>query len=281
MKKLIISVLALAAASIIFWSCNKNNTMEFEKIDYSKVIRSAAATDTTSGYCSVNILLHFPSKFKSTEVLEKIQQQILTYSFDSSYTNYTGKQAVDSFAISTFDNYTYFINEAIKRKVSKDNLALLHNEEWKMNTLVLYNDNGILSYELNRYSFAGGAHGMETTQFLVFDLNTGNKLTEHDVFVEGFEPKMADLLKKQLMFDNGFENEEHMLTSGYFSAENIAPNGNFSLTEEGITYIFNPYEIGAYSLGQTEITVPFAKIKSVLKKDSPIQALIEAKPEKE
>lgn len=254
--------------------------MEFEKIDYSKVIRSAAAQDSTSGHCSISILLHYPSKFKNSEVLEKVQAQILTYSFDSSYTNFTGKQAVDSFAISTFDNYTYFINEALKRKVSLKNPVVFHNEEWKMNTMILYNDNDILSYELNRYSFTGGAHGMESTQYLVFDLTTGNKITEHDIFIDGFEPKLADLLKKQLMFDNGFESEEQMLTSGYFSAENITPNGNFSLTNEGITYIYNPYEIGAYSLGQTEITIPFAKLLSVIKPESPIKALLEAKPEK-
>lgn len=276
MKKLILSALGIITASIFFLSCNQNQSLEFERLNYTKVIRSSLSKDTTSGYCAVDLLLLYPSKFGNDEILKKIQQEILTYSFDSSYSNYTGRQAVDSFAISTFDSFTYFINEAVKRKIHINNPAVLHNERWEMNTMVLYNEKGILSYELDRYSFAGGAHGMEATQFLVFDLKTGNKLKERDIFEEGFEPKLADMLKKQIMFENGFESEEQMLMNGYFSAENIVPNGNFSVSEEGITYLFNPYEIGAYALGATEVTIPFAKIKFVLKKESPIAELINA-----
>lgn len=279
MKKLIISGLSLTLSCILFISCNNNRSVEFERIGFTKVIKSSLSTDTTNGHCCVDLLLLYPSNFGEKEALKNIQQQILTYAFDSTYAKYTGKQAVDSFATRTFDDYTYFINEAARRHIIKGNRAVLHNEHWEMTTMVLYNDKGILSYELDRYSFAGGAHGMEATQYLVFDLKTGKKIKEQDIFEEGFEPKIIDLLKKQIMFDNGFESEEQMLNNGYFAAENIRPNGNFYISEEGITYIFNPYEIGAYSLGATEVTIPFRKIRSALKANSPIQKVIAAAPQ--
>jgi hypothetical protein len=249
--------------------------MEFETEDFTKTIQSSYAKDTSNGHCLVDIQFLYPVKFGKSEILKKVQQQILTYAFDSTYANYTGKQAVDSFAARTFDDYNFFIEDAFKRGGNENNPLVLHNEKWQMNTIILYNDNAILSYELDRYSEAGGAHGSESTQFMVFDLKTGKKLTERDIFEEGFEPKLADLLKKQIMFDNGFETMDQMLNNGYFMAENIVPNGNFSISEEGITYTYNPIEIGANSLGETEVTIPFAKIKNVLKKESPIKAILE------
>jgi hypothetical protein len=275
MKKLAISVLAIIPFVFLFNSC-KQKSIDFDKVDYKKVVRSPLAKDTAMGHCSVDIQLLYPSKFSDKEVLAKVQQQIITYCFDSTYAKYNGKQAVDVFAKSTFDNYTDFINTAIK--ANKDNInnrLVFHNETWRMNTVILYNDKDILSYELDRYSETGGAHGSESTQYLVFDLNTGKKLTQHDIFEEGFEPKVADLLKKQIMADKGFESEEQMLNNGYFFAENITPNGNFSVSEQGITFVFNPYEIAAYSLGQTEVTIPFQKLKSCLKKNSPIESLLQ------
>jgi hypothetical protein len=80
-------------------------------------------------------------------------------------------------------------------------------------------------------------------------------------------------MKKQIMADNGFESEEQMINEGYFFAENILPNGNFVVSEDGITYVFNTNEIAVYSMGSTEVTVPFNKLKSVLKKKSPIAFL--------
>jgi len=252
MKKLAISTLAIISLIFLFSSCKKKS-LEFDKVDFKKTIHSPLAKDTAVGNCTIDIQFLFPARFSDNDVLKKVQQQILTYSFDSTYAKYTtGKQAVDVFTKSTFDNYTDFINTALK--ANKDNInnrLVFHNENWRMNTVILYNDKDIVSYELDRFSETGGAHGTEATQYLVFDLNTGKKLTQHDIFEEGFEPKVSDLLKKQIMADKGFESEEQMLNSGYFFAENITPNGNFSVSEQGITFVFNPYEIAAYSLGQT------------------------------
>jgi hypothetical protein len=76
------------------------------------------------------------------------------------------------------------------------------------------------------------------------------------------------------MLDNGFESEEQMINNGYFFAMNIVPNHNFNVTENGISYVFNPDEIAVYSMGQTEVLIPFNKLKSCLKKDSPIEELL-------
>ena len=47
--------------------------------------------------------------------------------------------------------------------------------------------------------------------------------------------------------------------------DEISPNGNFSVGENGVTFIFNQYEIAAYAFGVIEITIPADEIKPFLK----------------
>ena len=57
--------------------------------------------------------------------------------------------------------------------------------------------------------------------------------------------------------------------------DSIKPNGNFYITDESINYVFNPYEIAPYYMGQTEVTIPFSRIKDLLKPNSIIGYLVE------
>jgi hypothetical protein len=54
--------------------------------------------------------------------------------------------------------------------------------------------------------------------------------------------------------------------------ENIVPNGNFYITHESINYVFNPYDIAPYAVGQTEIDILFADLKEILKPNGVISS---------
>lgn len=43
------------------------------------------------------------------------------------------------------------------------------------------------------------------------------------------------------------------------------PNGNFAVSEEGVTWTYNPYEIAPYSMGIIDLTVTWADLKPYLK----------------
>ena len=71
------------------------------------------------------------------------------------------------------------------------------------------------------------------------------------------------------------ENPKDLENIGFFSVEEIFPNGNFLVDEDGITYTFNEYEIAAYVVRETNVFLPYAEILYLLKKDSPIAKLID------
>ena len=61
---------------------------------------------------------------------------------------------------------------------------------------------------------------------------------------------------------------------GYFDTEDIMATENFYLTDTGICWVYNPYEIACYATGQTSIEIPFKEIDSYILPDSPVRRLI-------
>ena len=54
--------------------------------------------------------------------------------------------------------------------------------------------------------------------------------------------------------------------------KDIEPNGNFKVSDEGVIYIYGPYEIGPYYLGSIEVTVPWEELGTLVY-DGPTEIL--------
>ena len=57
---------------------------------------------------------------------------------------------------------------------------------------------------------------------------------------------------------------DSLLEKGFFNIEDIVPNNNFYLNEEGIHYAFNQYEIAPYVMGEINVTVPYSDLEDIL-----------------
>ena len=111
------------------------------------------------------------------------------------------------------------------------------------------------SYIVNLTDYTGGAHSNSTTRAFVFDLNDGNLVTLDDLFVPDFNDILTDILNQHVAESVSEEDLEAMFESP------ISPTGNYILTSDSITFIYNPYEIGPYSIGTPSITVPIKEFK--------------------
>ena len=98
---------------------------------------------------------------------------------------------------------------------------------------------------------------MDAKTAVTFSLSTGEEVTESDLFIEGYENKLTEALRRNLLVSIP---DQSML----FETE-IFPGGDFYLTSEGITYIYQRYEVGPYVIGIVEVTVPWNEIKDILK----------------
>ena len=117
----------------------------------------------------------------------------------------------------------------------------------------------LLSYDVFSYSFQGGAHGLSGHEALLFDLSDGRLLTENDFFIPGFRDEMSALLTARL-----YESMDDADAYDALFTKDIEPNGNFRVSQEGVTYVYNPYSIGPYYLGIVEVTVPWEEVEPLL-----------------
>lgn len=116
------------------------------------------------------------------------------------------------------------------------------------------------TYAVAYNDYTGGAHGMNALVCNVFDLTTGETVSEADLFAEGWQDGVSALLKTALDAFLAAQEEGEDLVFGA-----PAPNGNFSVSEEGVTWTYNPYEIAPYSMGAIELTVRWSDLKTYLK----------------
>ena len=116
------------------------------------------------------------------------------------------------------------------------------------------------TYAVAYNDYTGGAHGMNALVCNVFDLTTGETVSEADLFAEGWQDGVSALLKTALDAFLAAQEEGEDLVFGA-----PAPNGNFSVSEEGVTWTYNPYEIAPYAMGSVELSVRWPDLKPYLK----------------
>ena len=118
------------------------------------------------------------------------------------------------------------------------------------------------NYLITYYSYRGGAHGIQTVSQLVFDKETGEIVTENQLFAEGFTEPVSELMRASIKTE--FEAEDPELLQ-LVEMDFVVPNGNFSVGANGIQWVFQPYEAGPYALGIVTASVSWKELKPYLK----------------
>lgn len=182
-----------------------------------------------------------------------LQESIISALFGSEFADYSTKKVLRVYADSSFVEYEKVYEEIYDHAECTIDNAQICNFETHVKGWVLYCDSNILSYQRELYTYTGGAHGMNTKTNYVFDIKTGKRLTEEDIFGQGFERKIGKLLDEKA---NTLRSKSILPTEDEFYNDwYIEPNGNFALTDSSIIYTFNPYEIAPYCFGIIDIEI--------------------------
>ncbi len=127
---------------------------------------------------------------------------------------------------------------------------------------VIFNEKGLLSLGFGEYSYGGGAHGNHATMIASYDWAQKKVLKLTDVFQPKFEKTvnaaLANALRRQ------FNLKKNDPLKSILFDNSIQSTTNFCITQKGILFLYNPYEIAAYAYGEIELFVPFEEVKNVL-----------------
>ena len=124
---------------------------------------------------------------------------------------------------------------------------------------------GYISYIMTREEYWGGAHPSTVNAVTSFDPETGCEITLDDIFKEGYEEELLAMLVDQLMKDERASTIEELYDAGYYMDTDMYISQNFILGNEGVTFLYNRYEIAPYAKGDILITLDYETLKDIMK----------------
>lgn len=139
---------------------------------------------------------------------------------------------------------------------------------WEERTVtILYQSAAIASLKFDVSFFFGGAHPNYAATFTSFNLMTGARVTLADVLVAGYERPLAQIGEREFRISHGIKPGTSLRDAGYtfFKNDTFALNDNFWLGPTGVTFYYNTYEIAPYSMGVTELLLPYPQIRELIK----------------
>lgn len=250
-----------------------DNDITFDSISVDKTYHLLENPENPN--CNLQINFTYPSNYDNKEILKKIQQQFVYSYFGDGYETLSPEEATAKYSEDYLNSYKDLTDE-FKAEVAKSDESPVGAwfSYYEMSSDdIAYNKNDIISYTVNFENYTGGAHGAHSFTNHVINLKTGNLIAEDEIFIEGYQEDLAQILVDRIAKLNNVDNVKELENIGFFSIDEIFPNGNFLIDDNGITYTFNEYEIAAYVVGATNVHLPYEEIQHLLNKESPIAHL--------
>lgn len=293
------TILATAAFLLLFFaSCKtssediplKDNQVKFDTLTVEK--RQHLNNDTANPYCDLKVHFVYPSA--SNEVsLQRLHQLFIRNTFGTAFDDLTPREAIDKYTNNFVQNYEADAR-VFQRKLEDlenhpqlvpQNLDTSHEQALQsthfytyleaLSSNVHFNKGNLLSFQVNRINKKGSSATYSAYHNYVISLETGELVTENDLFIGGYDVALQQLFASKLMQQNNVNNIYDLEELGYFGIEEIMPNRNFLIDEKGVTYIFNKGEYSAYLLDAQEIFIPFEDISVLLRENTLVSKLAE------
>lgn len=251
----------LAVCALLFAACQNNLKTAFYTDDFSLPLH-----ELRQDSLEVKINVEYP--VGDDAVTFALRKNLCDFLFDYGWDTEEGN--VDSVALcyrnSLVDEY---LNEFLQSAADTTDQRIMTWERF-VDGRFLPDWKGYYRYEAEFYDYSAGAHGQSACVYFVFDKKDGSLVEENEFFKEGYEAPVSELIRKHLMSDyvaqlraDGFDVDELMSQS--LSPASAWVNGVFLPGPNGVSWVFQPYEIAPYSYGIITVEVPWKELKPWVK----------------
>lgn len=204
-----------------------------------------------------------------------------------SYPEFYGKNTLDSIVVEKIINLlqvdAIVINEGLE-KYADNFMKDYRQEKFKypqkgdyslhITAKVVRQDSSLTTIIIDGYEFFGGARGLSQTVFINWHTKSGCNLQLKDLVKKDRYNELAKL------GDSIFRKQENLsdttsLAKNYFFQDNkFALTDNFLITPVGLRFLYNEGDIKPVTANQTEIIIPYSKIRSLLRPNTVISQYI-------
>lgn len=232
--------------ALLFWNCEKDHRLTFGPLDF--------ITENCTNCPKVTI--HVPKALDESPISGTInnsvkEEVISLLIYDDEIEATTIEEAIQSFENGYLE---------LKKMYPDEPMGWEADIEGK----VTYEDQNILTIQINSYSFTGGAHGFSSTRFLNFDKAKGLEMANMEFF--------KDPLEFQNFAEGKFRDQEKIPATGSINATGFMFEGdefylpeNIGFTQEGLQLLYEQYEVASYAEGPIILTLTYKELEPYLK----------------
>lgn len=176
------------------------------------------------------------------------------------YLEQYGNIGLEEAAKKDFARYLSEYKAETAELINSEFTAIL-NYESTQEVSIRYNEHSMIIFESKSYDYEGGAHGNFGSAMYCFDVANKKQLKLSDITTAD-STQLQTLLEKHFRIQSGLTNGQK-LTEILFENQ-LLPNDNFYFSNQGLGFIYNPYEVAAYAYGQINVFIPFSDLKPYL-----------------
>jgi len=121
-----------------------------------------------------------------------------------------------------------------------------------------------ISFSNSWYEYSGGAHPNSYLTYSNHDVLNKQVIELEDLLVPGAMAKLTAVGNTIFRKQEGLTPTQS-LENYSFENNKFSLNTNFLITEEGLMFFYNTYEIRSYAEGPMELLLPYASLKGILK----------------
>lgn len=231
--------------------------------------------DASSPFCDFSVDYTYLDE-EGDSIATLINRTIQGEFLGNDYASLTPEEAVDSFMNVYIRDYRKETGELYQvdraKGTSDEEIPAWYNQTYSLVTFIEEGHGGIINVSANVFVDTGGAHPHQWSQWLNFDFESGKLLTKDDVFLASAKADIERMLLDHLMLmqaeiypDESLKTLEDLQQKGFLQMTNMYIPDNFLLYKEGVSFLFNRYDIAPYSAGEIVIEIPYEEIGYCLK----------------
>jgi hypothetical protein len=235
-------------------SCFSNKTtsdavVNFEKIEVKKKVGDLSIDSTYE----VSVVYHNP-----VNVPVYLKDSILKYTklLFASWFDVKGQFDLNGSVKKHFDEHF--------RQIAENNLPGRTIFMLEISPEDVYQNKDIISFAYNWMIYEGGVHPNSGKFCFVLDKSTGSKVNYKNL-IKGHEAEFLSLAEAEFKKQAGIKADERIYEPYWFKDGKLHLTDNYMFTSKGIVFCYDPYEIAPYSFGLIELTLPYDKIKDMVK----------------
>ena len=235
------------------------------KLDDEHILLQGDEAEKNSPKAKINLFIIYPGNSNGDALRTGMDTIITKFLLNKKQSITSPQKLLEKIRDSYFDSY-------IKSTEGIENINSSTAFNWEKNTVmdVLYNENHLLSVKFKKYINTGGSQGLMMNKFFVFNTGDNTRIKLKNLFSETSLLAIDEILDTKIRQMNGIMPDEKLSDVGFF-IDRIQHTENFFLNNDGIGFFYNVYEIAPYTIGTTELFIPFNEITDLLIQDHPIE----------